>query len=82
MWQRIGGFVKAMVAMGALLAPLMILRNPRGTIILLRNSLKLFHTGLIKFHKGLKMRKLGRIGKIATVAVVAIAVVIIWGQIF
>ena len=68
LWQRIGGFVKAMVAMGALLAPLMILRNPRGTIILLRNSLKLFHTGLIKFHKGLKMRKLGRIGKIATVA--------------
>ena len=68
LWQRIGGFVKAMVAMGALLAPLMILRNPRGTIILLRNSLKLFQSGLLKFHKGLKMRKLGRLGKIATVA--------------
>ncbi len=68
LWQRIGGFVKAMVAMGALLAPLMILRNPRGTIMLLRNSLKLFHTGLLKFHKGLRLRKLGRIGKLATVA--------------
>ena len=68
LWQRIGGFVKTMVALGTLLAPLMILRNPRGTIILLRNSLRAFQTGLLKFHKGLKMRKMGRIGKIATIA--------------
>ena len=68
LFERLGGFMKAMVSLGAILAPLIFLRHPRATLALMGKALRGFHTGLTKFHRGLKARKMGRIGKIATIA--------------
>ena len=55
-WERLTGFAKSFINLGALFVGIRWLTNPKALINDVRSVLKLFYRSLTKFHRGLKTR--------------------------
>ena len=55
-WERLTGFAKSFINLGALFVGIRWLTNPKALINDVRTVLKLFYRSLTKFHRGLKTR--------------------------